>query len=65
MNDKAKENKMQEVQMLEQNLQNILLQKQAFQIELRETKAALKELYYLKFYLQSNYLNNLKKFFQY
>lgn len=30
--------------MLEQNLQNTLLQKQAFQIEFRETQAALKEL---------------------
>jgi len=44
MNEKAEENKIRELQMLEQNLQNILLQKQAFQIELRETKAALKEL---------------------
>ena len=38
---KAKEKNMQELQMLEQNL---LLQKQAFQFELRETQAALKEL---------------------
>ena len=44
MNEKAKEKNIQELQMLEQNLQNILLQKQAFQIELRETRAALKEL---------------------
>lgn len=42
--NKTKEKKIQELQMLEQNLQNTLLQKQAFQIELRETKAALKEL---------------------
>ncbi len=41
---KAKEKKIRELQILEQNLQNILLQKQAFQIELRETQAALKEL---------------------
>ncbi|MAG78916.1 prefoldin subunit beta [Candidatus Pacearchaeota archaeon] len=36
--------KIQEMQMLEQNLQNLLLQKQAFQMELSETQAALKEL---------------------
>ena len=42
--DKDKEKNIQELQMLEQNLQNILLQKQAFQIELREAQAALKEL---------------------
>jgi prefoldin beta subunit len=30
--------------MLEQNLQNLLLQKQAFQMELSETKSALKEI---------------------
>lgn len=35
---------LQEAQMLEQNLHSILLQKQAFQLELSETKAALKEL---------------------
>jgi len=36
--------KMQEMQMLEQNLQNLLLQKQAFQMELTETESALKEI---------------------
>ncbi|MEK6840580.1 MAG: prefoldin subunit beta [Nanoarchaeota archaeon] len=41
---KKKEMSIQELQMLEQNLQNIFLQKQAFQIEMRETQAALKEL---------------------
>jgi prefoldin beta subunit len=35
--------KIQEMQMLEQNLQNLLMQKQSFQIELSETIAALKE----------------------
>ncbi len=40
----TKEKNIQELQILEQNLQNILLQKQAFQIEMRETQAALKEL---------------------
>ena len=35
--------KIQEMQILEQSLQNILLQKQAFQMELSETKTALKE----------------------
>lgn len=36
--------KIQEMQFLEQNLQNLLLQKQAFQIELAETQSALKEI---------------------
>ena len=36
--------KIQEIQFLEQNLQNLLLQKQAFQIELTETASALKEI---------------------
>jgi len=35
------EHKIQEIQMLEQSLQNLLLQKQAFQMELSETEAAL------------------------
>ena len=35
---------LQEMQFLEQNLQNMLLQKQAFQMELSETKSALKEI---------------------
>jgi len=38
------EKKIQELQLLEQNLQNTLLQKQAFQLELSETQAALKEI---------------------
>jgi prefoldin beta subunit len=33
--------KIQEMQMLEQSLQNLLLQKQAFQMELSETESAL------------------------
>ena len=37
-------NKIQEMQILEQSLQNLLLQKQAFQMELSETQAALKEI---------------------
>ena len=36
--------KIQEMQILEQNLQNILMQKQAFQMEIGENSAALKEL---------------------
>ena len=44
MDDKEKEQRIQEMQMIEQNLQNILMQKQAFQMELRETQAALKQL---------------------
>ncbi len=39
-----KEKSIQEIQFLEQGLQNILFQKQAFQMELSETKDALKEL---------------------
>ncbi len=38
------ENKIQEMQFLEQHLQNSLLQKQAFQMELSETTSALKQL---------------------
>lgn len=34
----------EEIQFLEQNLQNILVQKQAFQLELSETSAALEEI---------------------
>jgi len=34
----------QELQIFEQNLQNILLQRQAFQLELNETNLALEEL---------------------
>ncbi len=37
-------NKIQEMQILEQRLQNSLLQKQAFQMELAETASALKEI---------------------
>ena len=36
--------KIQQMQFLEQNLQNILMQKQAFQMELSETVSALKEI---------------------
>ena len=42
--NKPEESKMQELQLLEQGLQNTLMQKQAFQMELSETQAALKEL---------------------
>jgi prefoldin beta subunit len=37
------EKKIQEMQILEQRLQNSILQKQAFQMELAETSSALKE----------------------
>ncbi len=40
----APEKKLQEMQMLEQGIQNILLQKQAFQMEFSETMSALKEI---------------------
>jgi len=42
--EKETENQIKELQMLEQNLQNILMQKQAFQMELSETENALEEL---------------------
>jgi|SRR3989338_6479437 len=38
-----KERKIQEIQILEQSLQNLLLQKQAFQMEISETTAAKRE----------------------
>jgi len=38
------EQKIQEMQILEQRLQNSILQKQAFQMELAETSSALKEI---------------------
>ena len=41
---KDQNEQMHEMQILEQNLQNLLLQKQAFQIELTETQSALKEI---------------------
>jgi prefoldin beta subunit len=41
---KDRDKKIQEMQILEQSLQQILLQKQAFQMELSETQFALKEL---------------------
>lgn len=37
------QNKIQEMQFIEQNLQNLIFQKQAFQMESAETKSALKE----------------------
>lgn len=40
---KEQDKKIQELQILEQNLQNILMQKQAFQMELSETVSAIKE----------------------
>ena len=40
----ADENKLQEMQFLEQSFQNLLFQKQAFQMELSETNSALKEI---------------------
>lgn len=44
MKEKTKEQNIQEIHFLEQGLQNILYQKQAFQMELSEIKDALKEL---------------------
>jgi prefoldin beta subunit len=41
--NKETQEKIQELQFLEQNLQNLLLQKQAFQIELNEVENALAE----------------------
>lgn len=42
-NVQDRERKLQEMQMIEQNLQNLLLQKQAFNMELSETKSAKKQ----------------------
>ena len=42
--DKETERKIQELQLFEQQLQNILMQKQAFQMELSETENALGEI---------------------
>ena len=44
MDDTEKEKTIHNLQMLEQNLQHILLQKQAFQMELHETQSAMKEI---------------------
>lgn len=41
--DSETNEKIQQLQILEQNFQNILMQKQTFQIELNETKTALDE----------------------
>jgi prefoldin beta subunit len=41
--DKETQEKLQELQMAEQNSQNFSLQKQAFQLELNETESALEE----------------------
>jgi prefoldin beta subunit len=42
--DEETQAKIQEVQIMEQNLQQLLMQKQAFQMELNETDFALEEL---------------------
>lgn len=41
---KVSDDKIQEMQLFEQNMQNLLLQKQAFQMELAETESALEEM---------------------
>lgn len=41
---KDMDQKLQEMQILEHNLHNLLMQKQAFQMELSETRSALSEL---------------------
>ena len=42
--DEKTQQQIQEIQILEQNLQSLLMQKQAFQIELNETENALSEI---------------------
>ncbi|MCD4666697.1 prefoldin subunit beta [archaeon] len=42
--DKDAENKIQQLQMLEQSIQNLIMQKQNFQAKLLESENALKEL---------------------
>ncbi len=44
MENKENQNKFQEMQFLEQNLQNLLMQKQAFQMDLSETQNAINEI---------------------
>lgn len=41
--DKETQDQLQEMQMIEQNLQNVLLQKQAFEMELSEVESAISE----------------------
>jgi len=42
--NKETEEKIQQLQLLEQNLQNVLMQKQTFQMQLMESENALKEI---------------------
>lgn len=42
--DKETENQIKELQIFEQNIQNVLMQKQAFQLELSEVENAVEEL---------------------
>jgi prefoldin beta subunit len=42
--DEQTQQKIQEIQILEQNMQGLLMQKQAFQLELNETENALSEI---------------------
>ena len=42
--NKEMEGKIQQLQMLEQNLQNVVMQKQSFQVQLMENENAIKEL---------------------
>ena len=42
--EKLSEQELQEMQAIDQNLHNLALQKQAFQMELSETQSALKEI---------------------
>jgi prefoldin beta subunit len=42
--DKETENQIKELQMLEQNLQSVMMQKQAFQMEMTEIENSLEEL---------------------
>lgn len=42
--DSETQEKLQELNFIEQNLQNSLLQKQAFQLELNETESAIEEI---------------------
>lgn len=44
MNNRPSQKEIQELQILEQNLQNILMQKQAFQSQLLESENALEEI---------------------
>lgn len=61
--DKKTQEKIQQLQMIEQNLQGMLMQKQNFQLQLMETETAMKELKSAKtaYKIIGNIMVNAKK----